>query len=478
MRRFFSSLILTLFATVLSTAFMNCSAGIHFGGSSHSKSSPSMSGGTGLDGKPYWSYGMCADGHVDILNGIVVSKTSTEAHKVRENCQDLPRPQVVDMNDIHFALSDDSVLQLNGQVYDLQTDPAHQKVTLEFVQSASGGSQVETLIWQYIGESGTLYGSVRQSDGVNTGTMTVQIPVGTQPIDYITASGQTSNFDLTITETGMTSLSYAIGGGSTVSVANMNRVNQISPSQSKTPLHYASGNDINSNGGAMGYNLADINSVAELNALPAGAKGLVWLGLCNGVDANFVNKVTPFIGNPKLYGFQVMSDPDPTGTVSTICPPANLKAESDWIHAQMPTAKTYIVLMTFNKVANPSYANTYDPSNSGIDLFGLNPYPCRSELNGCDFGYISKAVLAAQAVGIPLSAIVPVYQAAGGFADDAGGTHLVPTTLQANEMLAAWGAWLPSPAFDHAYAWRTSAGVITLEATPALQPVFAGHNSF
>src|SRR5438552_10453092 len=132
-----------------------------------------------------------------------------------------------------------------------------------------------------------------------------------------------------------------------------------------TGLHYAPNHNFDSSGSyapaRAGFNLADLSGVSTLNALPSGVKGLVWLGLCNGADSTFINAVKPFVGNPKLFGFYLMDEPDPTGQWNPLCPAANLLAESDWIHANVPGAKTFIALMNFGSTKSPTYANTYNP---------------------------------------------------------------------------------------------------------------------
>jgi len=86
-------------------------------------------------------------------------------------------------------------------------------------------------------------------------------------------------------------------------------------------LHYTSGNNVDAQGNyapaKAGFNLADVSSVEELNALPDGVKGLVWLDQYSGVNQSFINAVTPFIGNPKVYGFFLVDEPDPTGQWGT-----------------------------------------------------------------------------------------------------------------------------------------------------------------
>src|SRR5439155_10329956 len=156
-----------------------------------------------------------------------------------------------------------------------------------------------------------------------------------------------------------------------------------------TALHYAPNHNFDSSGSYVpanaGFNLADVSNVSQLDSLPSGVKGLVWLGLCNGADSSFINAVQPFVGDPKVFGFYLMDEPDPTGRWAPLCPAANLMAESDWIHANVPGAQTFIVMINVNTSAAPVYANTYNPDNSHIDLYASDPYPCRTQVGGSEY---------------------------------------------------------------------------------------------
>ena len=136
-----------------------------------------------------------------------------------------------------------------------------------------------------------------------------------------------------------------------------------------TTLHYAANGNFDGGTfgpGAAGFNLADVSSVDVLNAMPAGVKGLVYVGTTDGATASFQATVSAFEGNPKLYGFYLADEPGP-GLA------ANLKAESDWIHSHMPGAQTFTVLMNMGSAENPDYSNTYNSENTHIDQFGLDP---------------------------------------------------------------------------------------------------------
>jgi hypothetical protein len=236
-----------------------------------------------------------------------------------------------------------------------------------------------------------------------------------------------------------------------------------------TALHYtANGNFVNGvyAPGADGFNLADVGSVSELNALPPGVKGLVYLGLTNGADANFQATVSAFIGNPNLYGFYIADEPG-AGLA------ANLKAEADWIHANVPGAKTFIIEQNLSSDTSPVFA--YTPANTDIDLFGLDPYPVNVNVpNNLDYGIIPLAVSTAEADGVPQSDIVPVYQAfgGGGYSD-----WILPTPVQEQQILSTWGSAVPTPAFDYAYSWGIQVGDTALSDDPGLQQVFAAHNA-
>lgn len=255
------------------------------------------------------------------------------------------------------------------------------------------------------------------------------------------------------------------------------------PMGGATPhLHFAPNGNFRSDGtylpGKAGFNLADVSSVDELDSLPPGVKGLVWVGRCSGAGAAFIRAVQGYVGNPKLFGFYLMDDPDPRVWSSHPCAPEDLKAEADWLHTHAPGAQTFLVLMNLGSSKTPSFAGSYNPANSHVDLFGFSPYPCRTELPHCDFAMIDRYVAAAAAAGIPRDKMVPVYQAFGGgrWSDDGGGRYALPTVAQERQILTRWKTLIPTAVFDYAYSWGSQRGDATLQTALGLQTVFAGHN--
>jgi len=249
----------------------------------------------------------------------------------------------------------------------------------------------------------------------------------------------------------------------------------------RATLHYAPNHNFDASGvwrpAPAGFNLADINDPRQLRDLPMGVTGLVWVGLCAGVDEQFVATMAPYVHQKNVFGFYLMDDPDPRMGVAR-CRPSSLRAEADWIHDHVRGALTFIVLMNLSAAGTPSFQDSYNPTNSHVDLYGIDPYPCRSELNGCSDTMIERYVVAAEAWGIPRARMVPVYQTFGGgsWSDGDGGEYRLPTADQSRAMLAQWRALIPAPLFDFAYSWGVQRGDHSLEDSSDLRDVFSKHN--
>lgn len=233
-----------------------------------------------------------------------------------------------------------------------------------------------------------------------------------------------------------------------------------------TALHYTPADNFQNGSynapgdpGSAGFNLVAVYSPQQLALVPAGDKALVDMGsMTNGVDANFLNAIKPYLGNPKVYGFYLADEPNPA-----VVPASNLKAESDWVHANDPGAKTFFVIGP-----GPLF-QSFTPASTDMDLVGLDPYPIRTW--GVNYGYIPEAVFAAELIGWSNSQIVPVYQTFGG-----KGSFVLPTAQQEQIAMAIWGALTPHPAFDYAYSWGDWSGT-SLVDRPDLQVVFYDHNT-
>lgn len=273
------------------------------------------------------------------------------------------------------------------------------------------------------------------------------------------------------------------------------------PAGPVTSLHYAANGNFDSSGnylpGSLGFNVADIGSASALSWIPSGVKGLAWLGLCNGADTNFKATVDGYKANAaqyhNLYGFYVMDDPDPTGKWATQCTAAHLKEEADYIHAAIPGAVAFIVPMNLSSSSSPTFdpgggIPVYSQANTHMDAFGLDAFPCRSTFGNfdpvtghasCHLDMINGYYNAARSIGIPQSAIVPIYQTfgLGTWGEDTGGQYAVPTVDQENQILARWASLTPTPLFDYAYSYGVQNSDKALATIADLQPVLAAHNA-
>ena len=226
------------------------------------------------------------------------------------------------------------------------------------------------------------------------------------------------------------------------------------------PLHYAP-SDQPADPTSAGFNLVAVSSPAQLAQVPAGDRALVTLNKTQGVDADFLATIQPYVGDPRVWGFYVVDEPNPAVVLA-----ANLQAEADWIHIHDPGVKAFFVMG-----AGPflPFGPAYTPQNTHMDLVGLDPYASRTW--GYHPDYIPRAVWTAELVdGWSPAQIVPVYQTFGG-----EGTFVQPSDPEVQVDLAIWGLLVPHPAFDYAYSWADWSGVSMVDR-PDLQALFAEHN--
>jgi hypothetical protein len=225
-----------------------------------------------------------------------------------------------------------------------------------------------------------------------------------------------------------------------------------------------------------GFDLADVSSRRELDLLPDGIKGLVWVGQCEGVTTKFERVVSAVIDHPKAFGFYIVDDPDPTGRWGPQCRASDLRAESDWIHDRRPEAVTFVALMNVGSSASPAFSAEY--AKSHVDFFSIAPYPCRTDWVECDYDMIDRYTAASRDAGFPSSRIVPTFQSFGGgkWTTDSGGPYRLPSSVEMQSMLARWERLVPAPAFDFAYSWGQQRSDQSLAGSPELQAVFARHN--
>ncbi len=317
------------------------------------------------------------------------------------------------------------------------------------------------------------------------------------------SGGQTPGATVSPTPTGLqVTPSWTI----TTSATDVGATPTITPA---VPLHAA----FNTQGGiadliTLGFNLFDVSgsntdpadTLALVNALPAGTQALVWLGNLGNApkgqscptpgfsDAEFQAQVDVLANNPKVFGYNLSDEPHPS-----VCPDAAsaIQARSDYIHTHAPGQKVYITVLDGSNMCPAGEGCEYRafrPEITHVDLIGLDPYPCHFDSVGqpvpCDTSVILQRVQSAVANGIPASSIVPVFEAFGqeGRLDGKSIYYRTPTTTEFQDMLNLWKSLVPNPVFDFTYTWGIQCTATTCPAPqclknhPELQVLIKQHN--
>ncbi len=269
-------------------------------------------------------------------------------------------------------------------------------------------------------------------------------------------------------------------------------------------LHYTT--NIGSNQSlalSLGFNLFDVGGSQNnpsgvnttVNSLPTGVKALVWVGNLDNTNctpgfsyAQFTAQVDALKNNSRVFGYYLADEPHPS-----ICPSAasDILARADYIKAHAPNQKSFIVVLDGSNMCGANLGCEYAalaPGNTHVDYFGIDPYPCHYATDQvtpvpCDNNSITQRVNSAVASGIPLSAVVPTFQAFGQAGRTDGKTvyYRLPTSSELTSMLNVWDSLVPNPAFDFSYTFgvQCSASCPAPQAisnTPYLQTIISNHN--
>ncbi len=220
----------------------------------------------------------------------------------------------------------------------------------------------------------------------------------------------------------------------------------------------------------IGYTVFDSgSSSAQVAALPTGVRAMVWLGQkCpTKADAAFRSTVTRLASSRKVFAYYLSDEPHIAD-----CPggPAALASRADYVRqASGGRQKSFVVL---------SKVEDFKPFRTGVthvSMIGLDPYPCSTANPTCDVDKINQRVAAATAAGIPLSRVVPTYQA---FGQSATASHYynLPTVTQMRAMVSRWAKVVPTPPMDYTYGWgHQSSSNPTLVDSPGLQSLFTSY---
>jgi hypothetical protein len=215
---------------------------------------------------------------------------------------------------------------------------------------------------------------------------------------------------------------------------------------------------------AHGWNLIDVDSRARADALPRGARALMWVGDYDNTscdwqvsDASLQSEIAGMRGDPKVAGYFYSDEPDPFA-----CPqaPAQHRARSALIHKLDP-AKFTVMVMDSN--SGQTSLRQVPLWKGAADFVGLNPYVCYRD-KPCNFGWANAMIHAADRAGFAY------WGAVQAFADK---DWRWPTPAEEQRMLGQWSASHASGYMTFSWTWDQNA----LSSQPGLLDVFRRFNS-
>ena len=217
-----------------------------------------------------------------------------------------------------------------------------------------------------------------------------------------------------------------------------------------------------------GWNLLDVGSKSSADALPARARGLVWVGdYDNGQcaweqsDAQVRSEVEKAVGDRKVYGYFISDEPNPYD-----CPnaPAQHRDRTELIHSIDASKRTVIVLDS-NGFSGQQSRDALDqlPDWKGTaDYIGLDPYPCYKG-EPCDFSWVRKTIDRANAAGLPYWGVTQAFE---------GDSWRWPTPAQQGRLLTLWAHSQQRGYMTFAWDWNGS----VLRSRPGLLRVLRLYN--
>jgi hypothetical protein len=219
---------------------------------------------------------------------------------------------------------------------------------------------------------------------------------------------------------------------------------------------------------SSGWNLVDVGSQASADALPTGARGLLWVGdydnsTCSWElrDSALVAKVSAAVGDRKVFGYFFSDEPNPY-----VCPtaPSQHRARSELVHSVDPTKPTVIVLDSngFKGRATRDALDQLPLWKGTADYVGLDPYPCYRG-TACDFSWIERTIRAADAIGLNYWGVVQAFS---------DSSWRWPTAEELSRMLEQWAASRETGYMTFAWKWAGN----NLEEEPRLLDVFKRFN--
>lgn len=202
----------------------------------------------------------------------------------------------------------------------------------------------------------------------------------------------------------------------------------------------------------LGYDLVDAKPDDSLVAgVPDGMQALLWVGnfTCGSFDLDygaFTRAVQRYGRNPKVYGWYLSDEPD-TGRCPKIA--GEIRRRADYIRQNAPGQVSFVSLTDWPM-------RQLAPKRVGVDLYGLDPYPCKGSADvqdSCNIGAIDRMVRLADDAGIPRAQVAPVLQTFGQSCSKGDKQYWLPTQAQFRKILARWDRLAPRPRLEISYSW-------------------------
>jgi len=234
---------------------------------------------------------------------------------------------------------------------------------------------------------------------------------------------------------------------------------------------------------ALGYNVIDTSATARSIIDGYGAKVIIYTGYDKNScqwkvpDNTWQTQVLNLKDDTNVVGWFLADEPHPYIYGKCTSSAAQIKDRSDFLHANAPSQKAMIVVLDGSNACAGQPAGCeysfYNEDATHADLIGLDPYVCSTAHPSCDFSKIPVRVNSAVTSGIPLTKIMPVYQAFGG-----DGYYLMPTAAQETQLLQTWDGLAPPGGWagEYTYEWQKASAPDGLSNHPEVQAVFATHN--
>lgn len=218
---------------------------------------------------------------------------------------------------------------------------------------------------------------------------------------------------------------------------------------------------------ALGFNFIDSNP-SRHQMIPLarrGLKGFVWLGGYSNDSCTFKNsdawvrsQVATIARNPAVGAYFIDDEPD-----ASSCPtaPAQMRARSRLVKSIDRRRKrpTFIVLQRPEQLK--LFART-------VDVIGLDRYPCKVHLNGCDYSIIRRQSAEANRLRIRYWGVIQAHT---------DGYYKLPTPAELHQQFVHWRRTKMEGYLVFAWRWPEDEPQNWLANRPELRAQLAKENA-